>query len=172
MREIVNESIQSPLFWLTIVLVPLVIAVAVAAVYVVRVIDRSTGATLAIAKKLWGKSLAKREQNKRELLNYLDSDPNGIPTLLLASNSAILIGVALLCIAVALFYCTGFIVLSHAVIPTLKIPPFGGVIVLVGGFMADIVAFMGLANIGRGLNLKRVLKTHPSFFRGLVKMWF
>jgi hypothetical protein len=77
MREIVNQSIQSPLFWLSIVLVPLVVTVAGA--YLVRLIDRSTGATLAIAKTLWGRTIAKRELRKRELLNYLDTDPMGIP---------------------------------------------------------------------------------------------
>ena len=170
MRSIFNESIQSPLFWLTIVVVQLLIAIA--AVYLVRLIDRSTGATLAIAKKLWGNTIAKRERRKQELQNYLDSDPMGVTTLLLASNSAILTGIACTCMAVIMFYCTGFIVIIHAlkIVPQMSI--FQALIVLVGGAIADLLAFVGVANISTGLNLKRVLKNHPRFFQGLVKIWF
>jgi len=170
MREILNQSIQSPLFWLTIVVAPLLVGVT--CVYLVRLIDRSTGATLAIAKKLWGRTIAKRELRKLELLNYLDTEPMGIPTLLLASNSAILIGVAFICLAITLFFCTGFIMFSQTLPHAPKLPIFLAVILLVAGFTADLMALVGLANIGTGLNLKRVLKTHPGFFQGLVKTWF
>jgi hypothetical protein len=170
MHAAINESIQSPLFWLTVVTVPLLVAIA--GVYLVRLIDKSTGATLAIAKKLWGNTIAKREQRKRDLLNYLETDPMGIPTLLLASNSALLTGVALVCVAVALFSCTSFIVISHAlkIVPQMSI--FQAVLVLGGGFAADLLAFIGIVNLSTGLNLKRVLKNYPGFFQGLVRTWF
>jgi hypothetical protein len=71
-----------------------------------------------------------------------------------------------------MFFCTGFILFSHTLFHVQPFPIFQGVIALGGGFSADLLAFVGLANMNTGINLKRVLRNYPGFFQGLVKLWF